>query len=262
MTPLSIDNIKSIQLGILKEFVSYCDNVGLKYYLAYGTLIGAVRHKGYIPWDDDIDVIMPRPDYERFLSSYKNNRFKIFSPKNHSNCPIPYAKLYDDTTLIKERTDIKYTIGLNIDIFVLDGMPEDKSVARRHIQKCCFWLKIIDIKKISLSSNRKWTRNVILLLLKILVLPFPFSKCISRLVSLSKQYPFEKSSYCSDLSYTGALYMKKSVFGEGAKAEFEGYEYTIPSDFDSWLRWQYGDYMQLPPEEQRVTHHAIQAWLK
>lgn len=262
MRSLSIDEIKRIQNEILKEFASYCSQTGLRYFLAYGTLIGAIRHKGYIPWDDDIDVIMPRPDYEEFICNYWDKRYKVFCHSNNKDCPFPYAKLYDSETVLREHTDITYTIGLNIDIFVLDGLPEDQLLARKHIRKCSFWINLIEAKKISLSRNRKLIRNAILLLLKILVSPIPFRMCIEHLITLNKKYPFDNSTYCSDLCYTGALYINKRIFGDGCQCEFEGDSYPVPSGYDQWLKDVYGDYMKLPPVEKRVTHHAFEAYTK
>jgi lipopolysaccharide cholinephosphotransferase len=262
MKKLSIEDVKQIQIQILRVFASYCDHKGLKYFLAYGTLIGAIRHHGYIPWDDDIDVIMPRPDYEHFVNSFKNERYKVFCPENDSKCPFPYAKLFDNRTIIKECTDIRYSIGLNIDIFVLDGLPSDQSKAIRHIKNCSFWHNIIDIKKISLNRDRKFSRNAILFLLKLSVSPIHYTRCIRRLLTLCKKYSYQNCSYCSDLSYSGALRLDKTLFAEGMKGVFEGDIYTIPVGYDSWLNEVYGDYMQLPPEEKRMTHHAFEAYLK
>lgn len=262
MRKLSIEDVKQIQKEILKVFASYCNQRGLRYYLAYGTLIGSVRHKGYIPWDDDIDVIMPRPDYERFIKDYKDERYIVFSPGIRKDCPFPYAKLYDSQTVMKERTDISYSIGLNIDIFVLDGLPDDLSQAKKHIRKCSIWINIIEAKKISLSRTRNWTRNALLLLLKILLSPIPFRRCLDQLVRLNKEYPFETCSFCSDLCYTGALHIDKRVFENGCKGMFEGESYSIPKGYDTWLHAVYGDYMRLPPMEKRVTHHAYEAYMK
>ena len=262
MRSLSIEDIKRIQKDILQVFATYCNQMGLRYFLAYGTLIGAIRHKGYIPWDDDIDVIMPRPDYEVFISNYKDERYQVFCLSNSKDCPFPYAKLYDSKTIIREHTDISYKIGLNIDIFVLDGLPEDLSLARKHIRKCSFWINILEAKKISLSRNRKLIRNAVLLLLKTLVSPIPFSWCMEHLVSLNKKYPFESFPYCSDLCYTDALHIDKRVFEDGCKCDFEGNSYPIPLGYDKWLKDVYGDYMKLPPVEKRVTHHAYEAYMK
>ena len=262
MQELTLPEIKQIQLDILIKFSSFCHDNNLKYYLAYGSLIGSVRHHGYIPWDDDIDVIMPRPDYERFLRIFRDDQYKIISPYNNRNCPIPYAKLYDDDTFIIEHTDIKYSIGLNIDIFVLDGVPESMKETKRHIRRCSFWLDVIDVKKISLNSKRSFLRNVALAFMKGLVAPLPFDKCMTRLVTLTKKYSYDTSSFCSDLSYTSALHLKKNTFGEGCEGLFEGRVFTLPADYDSWLKGVYGDYMQLPPEEKRISHHDYKAFLK
>ncbi len=259
---LHIEDIKKIQLNILKSFASFCEAKGLNYYLAYGTLIGAIRHKGYIPWDDDVDVIMPRPDYLRFIKEYKDERYVVFCPENDKDCPFSYGKLYDNKTLLDENTSRKYNIGLNIDIFVLDGMPDHEEEAKKHIKNCSFWIEILEIKKIAHSKKRSLAKSAFLSALKTLVFPFPYNWVRNRLIKLNQKYDFEQSHYCSDLCYTEALYLSKDIFGKGKKVLFEDSEFIVPSDYDSWLRGVYGDYMELPPESQRVTHHSFKAYLK
>ena len=142
---LSLEEVKKTQLEILKVFASFCESNGITYYLAYGTLIGAIRHKGYIPWDDDIDVIMPRPDYNRFIREFKDNRYVLFCPESNVDCPFSYGKLYDSHTIIEEQTSCHYRIGLNIDIFILDGMPNNLQAAKKHIRNCKYWIRLLEI---------------------------------------------------------------------------------------------------------------------
>jgi len=262
MRNLTNDEIKNIQLDILRNYASYCEKNGLTYYLAYGTLIGAVRHHGYIPWDDDIDVIMPRPDYERFIREYRDERYKVFCPEFNKDCPCTYGKLYDSNTVLKELSSRKYDIGLNIDIFILDGLPRDIVKAQKHIKKCSFWINILDVKKIAFRKERSFLRNLKLLILKSLVFLLPYRTIRNKIISLNKKYNFMSSSFCSDMCYTGALHLPKEVFGIGKKMLFEDREYTAPENYGFWLKGVYGDYMQLPPVEKRISHHVFKAYWK
>ena len=262
MKELQIKEIKDIQNDILKVFASFCEANGISYYLAYGTLIGAIRHQGYIPWDDDIDVIMSRPDYDRFIGSFKDERYKVFCPEHDRTCPFTYGKLYDSLTSIKESTSRKYEIGLNIDIFILDGLPSDECKSAKHVKKSSFWINILEIKKIAFNPQRKFIKNVELFLLKAGTAIFPYTWVRNKIIAINKEYSYYESNYCADLCYSGALRLNKSVFGSGASGTFEGREYAIPCGCDTWLREYYGDYMQLPPEEKRITHHSYKAYLQ
>lgn len=262
MDTIALDDIKKLQLDILKNFASYCEQNGLTYYLAYGTLIGAVRHKGYIPWDDDIDVIMPRPDYERFIREYQNERYKVFCPEFDKSCPYTYGKLYDSYTILNELSSRSYEIGLNIDIFILDGMPDNSEKAQKHIKNCSFWINILDVKKIAFRKGRSIVKNLELLVLKTILSPFPYRMVRNKIIQLNKKYDFKSSTFCSEMCYTGALHMPKVIFGKGKRCLFEDRDYIIPDNYDSWLTGVYGDYMKLPPVEERISHHFFSAYWK
>lgn len=261
MKELELYEIKRLQFSILEAFSDYCKSNGLTFYLAYGTLIGAIRHKGYIPWDDDIDVIMPRPDYLKFIKNFTHERYKVFCPENNTDCPFVYGKLYDSLTHLDELTACKYNIGLNIDIFVLDGIPSDPQEARKHIRDCSFWINIMEVKKMGFTKGRSLLRNVELALLKTLCSVVPYNVARDKVRLLNQKFALAESDYCSDLSYTGALHMKKEVF-DMAEGEFERKIFPIPAGYDTWLTLQYGDYMKLPPEEKRATHHDYKAYIK
>ena len=120
----NLSEIKKIELDILRAFRSFCEKNSLRYFLAYGTLLGAVRHGGFIPWDDDIDVAMPRTDYERFLKEFRDERYEVYdlSKKGYF---YPFAKLCDTTTVLIEEMSVKNSIGVYIDIFPMDGIADN-----------------------------------------------------------------------------------------------------------------------------------------
>lgn len=129
MHPIELDELKSIELDILLAFHDYCEQKGLSYMLYYGTLLGAVRHQGFIPWDDDIDVVMPRDDYEAFFRSFPCDSsfetIKLISYRDRSSI-YPFIKLVDTRTeVVEDFVDPRYKTGVWIDIFPMDGLPED-----------------------------------------------------------------------------------------------------------------------------------------
>ena len=125
---INLEELKKIQFDILKKVAAFCEKNKIKYYLGYGTLLGAVRHKGYIPWDDDIDIIMPRPDYLRFIEIFNKStpspELKVLSHYIDKNHPYPFIKLINTKTKQVSHSSIKYDMGVCIDIFPLDGLPK------------------------------------------------------------------------------------------------------------------------------------------
>lgn len=132
-----IEEIKKIQLEILKYVDQFCSQNNIKYALGYGTLIGAVRHKGFIPWDDDIDIIMRRNDYNRFIElfSKETGRYKVWSHNLQTDYPIPYAKVTDEKTLKLEGTNYYVERGVDIDVFPLDDLPNDEKAVDKVFKK-------------------------------------------------------------------------------------------------------------------------------
>ena len=148
MKKLQLSEVKQIELDILKNFASFCNEHNLNYVLAYGTLLGCIRHNGFIPWDDDIDVFMLRDDYEKLLSmknlfedKFSKLKFKNLGDKDY---PFGFLKITDDTTRVEEKEiESKYQYGIWIDIFPLDKVSADKKKHLRNIKKIDFWNKIL-----------------------------------------------------------------------------------------------------------------------
>lgn len=253
---------KSIQINILKEVDKYCRINKLTYYLAYGTLIGAIRHRGYIPWDDDIDIVMPRPDYEKFIKYFNNtiDDIKVYSFEINSNFPFAYAKVANELTIEFESTNIDFEIGVNIDVFPIDGIKlNDESI----LNKQKLLRLILDIKKVKLSRKRKLHKNICIVLAKVLFCCFKKETIIKKMINTAKIYQYSDSDFVCLLC--GALQnepVSKSYFSQGIKVYFEGEMFNAPIGYDSWLRTLYGDYMLLPPIEMRKTHHDFESFFK
>ena len=252
MKKLTLEECKQISLDILIDVAKFCDENNLTYYLSVGTLLGAIRHKGYIPWDDDIDIMMPRLDYNKFINTYKHEKYKVCKP---STGMFYYAKVYDDTT-VKYEPGIDYKkfkpIGVDIDIFPLDGIVNDEKIINKLYKKECFleMLWRLSIQPIFYRKNPLKAINRI-------IPRIIGSKNLVKMIEKNAQtYDYDNSDYVvrmrrSPNGFTGAL--AKEVY-EKDYVDFEGHRFCIPKGYDEWLTRFFGDYMKLPPEEDRVVH--------
>lgn len=266
MKQLSGKEIKEIQLDILKSIHDFCTERSIRYSLAYGTLIGAVRHKGYIPWDDDIDVMMPRPDYERFISEYSgyNSKYNVQTYINDDSYFLAFAKVYDKRT---EQITFPTKSGVFVDVFPVDGIPEDTTIRDQYINKK---LNLI-FKDILYTCNNLSYRpgnkvlNIIKYYIKQIISP-KRETTIAILEELWKSHPFSSSKYAGVIVDFDAKEHKgqvqREVFEKYVTAPFETLNVNIIRDYNTFLTAQYGEYMQLPPEEERVPGHAAPVYWK
>lgn len=257
MKQINLLEVKEIQLSILRDVSDFCEKSNIRYFLIYGTLIGAIRHKGYIPWDDDIDIAMPRPDYERFMSTYKHQYYETIDVYKDLGYGLASAKVYDKRTKIEMELYNLCSYGVFIDIFPIDGYK-----SRWQNEKALILQKLINIKKSRLCIKRKIVKNAAIALGKIILFPFSQSYLVKKLDSLSRRVAFNKSDKCNCFSSVDVRkeVFPRRVFEEHCYAEFEGKQFRIPIEYDSYLRQIYGDYMLLPPEEKRVSHHGMNAY--
>ena len=255
---IQLNELKKIQLNILDAVNDFCRLNNITYYLACGTLLGAIRHKGYIPWDDDIDIVMPRPDYLKFLKTFKSENLEILSIYNNNKCPFSFAKVMDIRTQIIESTNIKQVIGINIDIFPLDGLPTNIKSSNWHFYKLMFYSKLCVVKTLNISKRHSFRKNISLFIAKIFTFFFP------KMDKLGMKYDYTKCDYAGILVFpvSPAERLIKSNFKSGGTTEFCGKQYPIPVGYDTWMRNIYGDYMQLPPKNKQVSNHSFNAyWL-
>ena len=264
---IELDEQKEIMLDMM-DFIDYfCKEKNIKYFLYGGSLIGAIRHKGYIPWDDDIDICMMREDYDKFLAIFEdpNNRYCLISPANNRDYYLPTAKVYDSATELNERVPGGINIGVYIDVFPLDYCSDDYTQTCKYGRKIGKYRKIVDVKNISFSKKRKWIKNLALLCLKILISPISKRFSIQRIVMLSSKYKNRVTKYVGQftkMTYESREIYESNWFDKSIIVDFEDRKYAIPQDYDSVLKAEFGDYMKLPPKEKQVTHHDSDAWWK
>lgn len=263
---MDINERKIVQLGIMDSFHRFCIEHGLTYSLAAGSLLGAVRHNGYIPWDDDIDICMLRKDYEKLESLFPNvldGKYKMASMYRIKGWHIPYAKIYDDSTILIENKYSTEEIGVNIDVYVVDDAPGEQKPWKRQYKQFQRFNKLLAIKNLKLSRERNFIKNISIVLMKVPCLIINKRFLIEQWTKYIKGNNDKKYNLC--FVYTGTDMKKpfpKCFFNEIKEYQFEGRYFYGFKEADSYLTGLYGDYMKLPPEEQRVTHHHSVAFWK
>ena len=260
MQAISLEELKNIQKEVLNEVVTFCNDNNIRYFLAYGTLLGAIRHKGYIPWDDDIDIHMPRPDYEKFIELYnkkKNSNYQVVTHELDKRYAMPFAKIFRKGTLVKEFFYKQSQFGVYVDIFPLDGIKK-----RWQAYVCGQCIRFMYIKTSVFCDRQTFSRKARLLITKMILLPFSSHFILKAMKKIATKYDYEKcGEVCSFGSRTAMReILPREVFEEHINVTFEGNEYRAPKGYDKYLTYKYGDYMQLPPEEQRISTHESQAY--
>lgn len=261
MRLLSLKEIQQRELTMLLLFSRFCKDHGLCCYLCGGTLLGAIRHKGFIPWDDDVDVMMPRPDYINLMEIWNTEKertspYKLISDMKGSLLR-PFAKLIDTGTLVRDPYK-KIETGLWIDILPVDGLPDDLGMVRKIYKKNEYYRAILKLSDCRLGAGKSMLRKYAKYLLKPMSRLYGVERCISRLNHCAQDYPFTQSRFVGVVSnglYGAGERMPKSEFVKEALVTFEGHEFKAPSCWDSYLHGIYGDYMTLPPVNQRKTHN-------
>lgn len=254
--------LKQIQLDILNNVAQFCDTRNIGYFLAYGTLIGAIRHNGYIPWDDDIDIAMPRPDYDKFINEYHddNGVYKVICHSNNSNYGLPFAKVFHTGTVMRETQYIKDEYGVYIDIFPIDGFKSKKLL--RRAQK---YRRLLNAKKANWQGNRPLFKKMAMAMVRIIYIGLPISRILDKIDEICRKGEYESSEivgYIPTLNSGMKDIIDKRLVSRTIKHPFENRIYNIPVGYDLYLRQLYGDYMQLPPVEKRQSTHLFEAWWK
>ena len=261
---LDIEGCKRIQLEILDAIDRFCREKELRYSLIYGTLIGAVRHQGFIPWDDDIDLMMPRPDYDRFRKEFKADGFYLTDLAERYDCVETFLKVCKEGTVMVDKHFGRELWGVNVDIFPVDGAPEN--LAEHYAALDRLWDKVLQICPYYKTVKKGRFPLMLKYAAKRLVYFYPgsFKGLKKKVVEGQKSIPYETSRIVG--VYYGGIktrsFMEKRIYDNFSALPFEGNPYPALLYYDEYLTQVYGDYMQLPPEEQRITNHAYDSFIE
>lgn len=259
LTELQLNKIKELELNMFDTIIHICEEEKIKYFVSGGTALGTIRHNGFIPWDDDIDIALPREDYEKFIKivpeKLPENLF-LQTFLSDPEYPLNYAKIRNsDTTFIESSfKDLKMNHGIYIDVFPLDGYPKSKlqQAIFNFRNNLLFYGCYFRLNRCTLSSVKT----------KLLYFTTKFLYKDIYTINLKREKLFKKYKY-KDCEYVAAFcgaYGKKEImpkmfFGNGRKGTFEGLTVNLPDKVEDYLTQLYGDFMQLPPIEKRKPHH-------
>ena len=250
-------DIRTLQLRLLPVLESIdkvCREHHLRYYLCAGTMLGAVRHRGFIPWDDDVDVCMPRPDYEQLMahcSEWLPEPMEIIHPHNRPDYPYPFAKIIDSSTTVLERPDFLFPEGIYIDIFPIDGISSDAKQQHKHIKTYKFWRHLLFLRGRDPFKHGHGPRSWWPLLLHQV---FSMKWLQNKVNSIMQTYDYDSSEMVIDHDFNERGIMPKALLGEPRPYEFEQHQFLGVENYDGYLTHLYHDYMTLPPEDKRAQH--------
>ena len=256
----TLKHLQQVEIKILKYFVEVCEENNLTYFLYAGTLLGAIRHEGFIPWDDDIDVIMFREDFEKLNKIFEENidkKYRFFNVLNEETYHYTWGRLTLKNTLFKEwwGDQVDYTPNIFIDIFILDNVPSNKFKKFIHKWTSFSWnqLTIYSILKFENPSKIKQIiQHAIYYLLKIL--PISTMTIKKKCVNSFSKYQFEDCDEVCDFPSENQMQMSfKKDWLPLKKAKFEDMELNIPNNYDKILKMDFNNYMELPPKESRFN---------
>ena len=248
-------------LDIAKDFHEYCKKEKLTYYIIGGTFLGAIRHKGFIPWDDDMDIAMPREDYEKFLNNFPQDKYLILNYKTNPEYKYYISKLCSRDYMVKERTGNE--VNLFVDIFPIDGMPINKFRKKIHCLRILYHrmkLSFYYNDTIDKNKKRKFYEKVLIFL----ATKIPFKKIINpsrekrKIDKLLMKNSFYDSVYSGTImgAYREREIVETRLFGKATLYKFEDTKLYGPEEYDEYLTHIYGDYMKIPKNVDRTSHCA------
>ncbi|MGT2771443.1 LicD family protein [Streptococcus marimammalium] len=265
---LTLKEIQQYELNMLKAFVSFCETHSLRYFLAGGTLLGAIRHNGFIPWDDDIDILMPRIDYEQFLKLHdifeKETVYRVASNRLN-NLNQPFCKLFDTRVFAENNfTYDKNERHLWIDILPLDGLPADDKKVKKIYKILGIARMLLRIQKAKANTGKTPMKRFLKKFIKWPLKLIGMSRLVRFIDHYSQRYSVASSKFVGAVAmglYGSREKMPKESYLQAVKVNFEGLEVNAPSSWSYYLTSIYGDYMTPPPISEQ-NGHFLKAWIE
>ena len=267
---LLLSEIREIQLNMMDYIDKICRENNIQYSLAYGTLIGAVRHSGFIPWDDDLDIFMTRSHYERFIKLMKdsaNNRtpYRII---NYEEAFFPWTKVIDSRTSVVEQED--YGIkdyGVWIDVFPYDHVPDpDSIVSKKFRRRLDLYFRLATYRALSMkhAKERSFPYKFVFGVIKLVLSVFSINFFGRKWNSLAQTYNKVQTGFLGFSAIYSQMHsaFNDIIFNDYIEMEFEGHSYLCIKEYDCYLSTVYGDYMELPPENERYPKHLYKAFIR
>lgn len=273
MERIDISTQRRILLEMLVYIGEICDKNNIDYSLCGGTLIGAIRHKGFIPWDDDIDIFLIRPEYERLISILENDNSYTLISADTLGYYYTFSKLIDKRTILRTDGRVEASIphlGVFLDIFPIDGVPSIREEQITHIDNLNSLIKRMNLSMGDsyYASPFAWKR-----IIKRLVY-YPMHKIAlqngtpdqwkERLLHEYTKYSFYQSAYVGNVIFSRGIceIFPRAFYEKTIDVEFEGHSFKCIANYDKYLRAAYGDYMKLPPVDERICHSCYTAYWK
>lgn len=269
MRKIELAELKMLQMDVLSAIHRFCIQHDIKYSLACGTMLGCARHKGYIPWDDDMDIYLLRDDYNKLVREFPetyNGHYKLVTLERDTRWNRAYGKAYDDRTVFKESAMGTDALGVNIDVFPIDDVPDVESEWVLYNRKRLLLQYLYEMKVISFRKGRSFVKNAFLGICKFSLFPLTSRRIAIMVQRMAKKNNGRQRKFvyecCQGLFESRSFPFKKSLFDNLKLMPFEDREFFGFEAYDEYLTNCYGDWRQLPPKEKQISHHVFFAWWK